>query len=216
MTCNNLKKVKYVLAIFTALLMAGCSQQNMSEAQETSEVTTALTTSEFETSKASEKENLDETSNTGKVKADTEKFYTEAKDLIGRYINSYIGMNYEGKSIYSKEELVNEYSSEGGALTKFYDKNDNLLRCRVVLYGSMGKVEANYYFIDNQHGYYTMLYENYNAPLTSKSAVEALNYKFSEYWFDNISIYSIDNVNGALVECNTNPIIEPLSEYVNV
>ena len=56
MTGDNSKKIKTALALFTALLMAGCSQ-NTSEAQETSKVTTVSTTTKSaETTKQPEQE----------------------------------------------------------------------------------------------------------------------------------------------------------------
>lgn len=212
---QQLKKIKAALAIIAALLMSGCAKQNAPESQEISEGTAVSTTAKIETIKASVKENADETSNTEIVKADAQKSYTEAKELIGSYTNKYISMNSEEKSIYSKDEDVSSYSSEGGSLTKFYDENDNLLRCRLDLYGSMGKAEQNYYYIDDQHGYYTVLSGTYDTSPLTQADLDTLYYVFLEYWFDNDKIYYIDNVNGALVECHINPIPEPMPDHIS-
>lgn len=140
--------------------------------------------------------------------------YYETINLIDSFMGEYIVLNSEENDIVRSQEPILDCSEEGGVLTSFY--NDQvLLRCQLIIYGSMEQVEQNYYMSED-FGYYTILNSMYESYPITKSKGEVLYYTFDEYWICGNESYHIDRINEQLIPCEQIPISSILLENINI
>lgn len=55
-------------------------------------------------------------------------------------------------------------SAEGGEMTRYEDESGKLFRYQLTFYGEMGRIESDFYFVDDLI-YYSSLLEAYNMPI---------------------------------------------------
>ena len=138
--------------------------------------------------------------------------YYETIDLINGFMGEYIALNSEGEYIVCYQEQILDFSEEGGELTSFYN-NQDLLRCRLIIYGTTGRVEQNYY-VGDKFCYYTILNSMYEAYPLTKSKGEVLYYAFDEYCIYEDKVYRIDRINELLIPCEQNPVSSIILENI--
>lgn len=79
-----------------------------------------------------------------------------------------------------KTKLLMDMSAEGGEITRYEDGKGQILKYRLRFYGETGRVEHNYYLIDD-FVYYTELLEEYRTPINVEGAdTDVLRYTMTE------------------------------------
>lgn len=141
--------------------------------------------------------------------------FARAEEDIGKCMSSLIALNSDENTISVSSEDIFGASSEGGETAVFTDGNGTLLRVRSVLFGSVGSVEKNYYFLDDGRGYYTVL-EKHNDSAQLEKVDGVLYYGFEEFYFDGDSFFIIDRIDKSLVPCETDPVSEEIKKLLNV
>lgn len=140
--------------------------------------------------------------------------YYDTMNLIDSFMDEYIVLNSEENDIVCSQEPILDCSEEGGVLNSFYSDRE-LLRCQLIIYGTMERVEQNYY-MGEDFGYYTILNSIYEAYPLTKSKGEVLYYTFDEYWICGNEFYHIDRINEQLIHCEEIPISSILFETINI
>lgn len=140
--------------------------------------------------------------------------FVRTEEDIGKCMSSLIALNSDENTISVSSEDIFGASSEGGETAVFTDENGTLLRVRSVLFGSVGSVEENYYFLDEGRGYYTVL-EKRNDSAQLEKVDGVLYYVFKEYYFDSDSFFIIDRINKNLVPCESDPVSEVIKKLLS-
>lgn len=140
--------------------------------------------------------------------------FARAEEDIGKCMSSLIALNSDENTISVSSEDIFGASSEGGETAVFTDENGTLLRVRSVLFGSVGSVEENYYFLDEGRGYYTVL-EKRNDSAQLEKVDGVLYYRFEEFYFDGDSFFMIDRINRNLIPYEGDPVSEVIKKLLS-
>lgn len=138
--------------------------------------------------------------------------YIDVRRKIEEYMNSFIGMYTFDNGIVTEDHDIFGYSSQGGVLTEYKDKDGRLVRLRLVLYGETGSSEGNYCIISETEALYTLLVKKYSSADIMNNNGDILNYTYGEYWLDGGQIFHIDSLNEQLRVCGEDPIPQCIAD----
>ncbi|MDR1688422.1 MAG: hypothetical protein LBS21_07405 [Clostridiales bacterium] len=150
--------------------------------------------------------------------------YSKIQEKIGdgfnHYMNEYVNKNIEIIDC----GVVFEFSTEGGTITLFKDKNDELLRVKCNFLGETGRSEINMYYFENSPSYCTILASHYSCHIMERQRndipppTDILYHKFYEYWFEDDLSFQINNIDETLIECESplsGELLEAVDEFKN-
>ena len=89
---------------------------------------------------------------------------TDIRSSIGEYYDELTDGYLRGEIIVTNKELT----GRDGEITRYVDKNGNILRYTLLLYGETGKAIYDYYFI-KEYIYVNVLDEKYMCPVYEKT-----------------------------------------------
>lgn len=138
--------------------------------------------------------------------------YDSVIDRIESYYGRYISMNSEENEIFRAESDASGLSSEGGVTEVFRSNDNEPVRYRRSLYGSMGQTEENCYIMGDGGTYFTIMEKRYDTYHPERA--DTLYYAFSEYWIENGSVYLIDRAGCRLIICSESPVPKIFSEIL--
>ena len=107
------------------------------------------------------------------------------------------GRNYlSNNELYIKTKPLTGESAEGGEIARYKKENGDILQYKVTLYGETGRIEENYYFIEDSAIYYTRSEIRYGSPITVNKGTDRLPRTFHEGTIINGQLYYSDKSTG--------------------
>lgn len=104
-------------------------------------------------------------------------------------------------------------STEGCAVNQYKNNYGDIFRYSIYQYGEMGKVEYEYYKIDKDVIYVTVLESIYSCLIYVGTDVDILKSDFNEYVIINGEIYYLDNYDEKLIDIKQNDDDLPFTDF---
>ena len=164
-------KVLYALIIFMSamVLLYGCSSFKQSGKSGNND------------------ENVPESGHTDK-KANENISYSNDFDSIKQYVEAQVRNFRENRNNYMVKQGDYNVSTEGGTIEGHYS-NDSLKYIEVHIYGEMGRVSYNIYYIDESLKYFVKTSVQYDSPIGIGGGSDIVEEKREEYLIINGRIY---------------------------